>query len=69
MEQIKVACKKCGGFGYTRQAFVAGDDGLTLKMERDICEECNGTGYTEYAMFTIEEAKAILKHCGLTTES
>lgn len=68
MEQIKVACKKCSGFGYTRHEFVAGDDGISLKVERDICEECNGIGYTEYAMFTIEEAKSILKHCGLTTE-
>ena len=69
MEQIKMACKKCGGFGYTRQEFVAGDDGISLKMERDTCKECSGMGYTEYAVFSVEEAKAILKYCGLTTES
>lgn len=69
MERIKMACKKCGGFGYTRQNFIAGDDGITLKMERDTCEACNSKGYTEYAVFSVEEAEAILKHCGLSTES
>lgn len=68
MERINVACKKCSGFGYTRQNFVASDDGVTLKMERDTCEECNGLGYIEHVIFSVEEANAILKHCGLTTE-
>lgn len=40
-----------------------------MKKEETICETCNGRGYTEYATFTLEEANAILKHCGLTTES
>ena len=33
------------------------------------CGNCEGKGYTEQAVFSVEEAKAILKFCGLTTES
>jgi hypothetical protein len=40
-----------------------------MQEEEVVCTQCNGTGYTEYAVFSIEEAEAILKHCGLTTES
>lgn len=29
------------------------------------CETCNDAGYIELACFTVEEAKKILKHCGL----
>jgi hypothetical protein len=29
----------------------------------------DGKGYAEYAMFTPEEANAILKYCGLNTEN
>ena len=44
------------------------DERGTIKSEEAICEVCNGKGYTEYATFTLEEAKAILKHCGLDKE-
>ena len=30
---------------------------------------CGGKGYIEYAVFEIEEAKQILKFCGLNIES
>ena len=29
------------------------------------CNTCGGRGYFKYCLFTEEEAKAILKHCGL----
>ena len=69
MEQINITCKKCAGLGYINQKFIPNSDDMTFREEHDACDECNGVGYTEYAMFSIKEAKAILKHCGLTTES
>ena len=69
MEVINVLCGKCSGLGYTKQKIIPNDDGMTVKIEKDICDECNGAGHIEYAIFSVEEAKAILKYCGLTTES
>lgn len=69
MERMNIMCKKCAGMGYTNQRFIPSGDGMTMRSEKDICDECNGVGHTEYAIFSIEEAKAIIKHCGLTTES
>lgn len=37
------------------------------KKNEDECCACGGKGYAEYAVFTIEEAQAILKHCGIIT--
>jgi hypothetical protein len=39
------------------------------QSEEVVCPNCNGVGYTEYPVFSVEEAKAILKYCGLSTES
>ena len=39
-----------------------------LKRVDDTCEHCKGIGYVDYVMFTIEEAEAIMKHCGLHIE-
>ena len=70
MEIINVLCEKCSGLGYTKKNMILSDDGMTVKIEKDICDECNGVGHIEkYAVFSVEEAKAILKHCGLSTES
>lgn len=69
MERINIMCKKCAGIGYTNQRFIPCDDGMTIREEHDTCDECNGVGHTEYAIFSIEEAETILKHCGLSTES
>lgn len=41
----------------------------TMEREEVVCKACNGKGCTAYATFTIEEANAILKHCGLTIEN
>ena len=69
MKRMKVMCVKCAGIGYIDKNIAPSDDGLTFRTERYICNECNGAGYTEYAMFSIEEAEVILKHCGLTVEN
>lgn len=70
MEIINVLCEKCAGLGYTKQNIIPNDDGMTVTIEKDICDECNGVGHIEkYAVFSVKEAKAILKHCGLSTES
>lgn len=70
MQVINELCKKCSGLGHTNQNMIPNDDGMTFKIERDICDECNGVGHIEkYAVFSIEEARVILKHCGLSTES
>lgn len=68
MIAVKERCVGCSGLGYTNQCFTLDENG-TMQDNRDICKTCNGTGSIErFAVFTIEEAKAILKHCGLTTE-
>lgn len=71
MNVMQVMCSSCAGMGkQTNWKVVDLNDNMsTMKSEKVMCEACNGKGYTEYATFTLEEAKAILKHCGLTTES
>ena len=66
-------CGTCGGTGkhyvsVWRKEHVGDITDLIFKEEGD-CIACKGKGYLEYATFSVEEAKAILKHCGLTTES
>ena len=68
MERMKVFCNNCVGFGYVNQKFIFNDDGITFRIEKDVCSMCNGKGYTEYAVFSIEEAEVILKHCDLNKE-
>lgn len=67
MQKFNVLCGKCTGMGYTNQRIAYTGDGL-FKIEKDTCEECGGKGHTEYAIFSIEEAEAILKYCGLNKE-
>lgn len=70
MNVMQVTCGSCAGMGKQINFKVVdlNDNMGTMKGEEVICEACNGKGYTEYATFTLEEAKAILKHCGLNTE-
>lgn len=70
MNVMQVFCSNCAGIGkQTNWKIIDANDNIgTMKSEEVICEACNGKGYMEYATFTLEEAKAILKHCGLTTE-
>ena len=71
MNIVPVLCGSCAGTGEIINWKVVdiNDNMGTMVKEEVICGACNGKGYTEYATFTIEEAKAILKHCGLSTES
>lgn len=66
MNVMKTFCGNCAGIGTKTYWKDVGDH--TLQKEDVQCEECNGKGYTEYAVFDVEEAKAILKHCGLDTD-
>lgn len=66
MRRMHVTCGTCAGCGFTTKWKDIGDS--TLHREDTKCEICDGRGYTEYAMFSIEEAEAILKHCGLNKE-
>lgn len=70
MNVMQVMCGSCAGTGkQTNWKVVDLNDNMgIMKSEEVMCEACNGKGYTEYATFTLEEAKGILKHCGLTTE-
>ena len=69
----QITCRSCNGVGRrTIWKTVSMDEktGIgTAVSEEVVCEECNGKRYLEYAQFSVEEAKAILKHCGLNTES
>lgn len=68
---MQVLCRSCAGTGKQINWKIVdlNDNVGTAEKEEVVCEECNGKGYTEYATFTLEEAKVILKHCGLSTES
>ena len=73
MNKKRVVCENCGGRGYTMEYFIVpgvyDTDGFhKMQSEKKVCCNCNGEGYTEHAVFTVEEARAILKHCGLSTE-
>ena len=67
MHRMNVTCGCCAGMGKVRSYKVLDDLRVTVDKEI-ICEQCGGKGYTEYAVFSIEEAEAILKHCGLSVE-
>ena len=68
---MQMLCSSCTGKGeITNWKVVNIKDNMgTVVKEEAVCEVCNGKGYIEYATFTPEEAKAILKYCGLSTES
>ena len=71
MKTMHLTCDNCAGLGYLNEYHEVSRIGETVTMERKevICEKCSGKGYLEYAIFSMDEAKAILKHCGLSTES
>lgn len=69
MKIMKATCGTCAGIGKYWKIVSGGDVSGTIEREEVVCKACNGTGYTEHAIFTPEEAKAILKHCGLSIES
>lgn len=72
MNVMQVTCGNCGGARNTviwKTFSVDKETGIeTLKSEQVVCERCGGKGWIEYATFSVDEAKAILKHCGLSAE-
>lgn len=73
MERMKVICSSCSGIGitYTWEEVSKDEDYInsgisTLRKKETPCKACNGKGYIEYAVFSIDEAEAILKHCDLS---
>ena len=66
MKRMEMTCGNCCGLGTTMTWVEVSDNKLVGK--KALCEQCNGRGYAEYAVFSIEEAEAILKHCGLDKE-
>ena len=73
MERMRATCDNCDGSGYAINWEVISENtetGIgTIQSKEVTCPHCNGHGWIEYAVFSIEEAEAILKHCGLSTES
>ena len=69
----QITCGNCGGVGHTVVWKIVSTDeetGIgTMQSEQVVCESCGRKGWIEYATFSVDEAKAILKHCGLSTES
>ena len=66
MNTMKVTCGICCGIGKLKSWFEICEG--TLQCKEAVCDQCGGNGYTEYAVFSVEEANAILKHCGLIKE-
>ena len=69
----QISCANCYGTGKTIEWKVVEIDEEAgvgrVRSEEVTCASCNGVGYTEYPVFSVEEAKAILKYCGLSTEN
>ena len=73
MQKINVTCSACGGTGkiVTYEIIERNNDNGTGTCQgtEAACDICNGKGYMEFVMFSPEEGRAILKHCGLDTAS
>jgi hypothetical protein len=71
MKTIQQTCGTCAGIGNTSFWVTTGEKDKygneTTNLQQKECPQCGGKGYTEYAVFTVEEAQAILKHCGIIT--
>lgn len=68
----QVFCTNCSGTGYMQGWRMVDTDETgvgTIQTTESVCKACRGKGWIEYPVFSVEEAKAILKHCGLSTES
>ncbi len=68
MERMFVNCEKCYGRGRIYHQPTPIKNSIYFKNNDEICPACGGAGINEYALFSIEEAKAILEYCGLSTE-
>lgn len=63
MNRLTMTCGSCGGTG-TITTWNIVPEGCCRRFD-STCTDCNGKGYKEYVVFSVEEAEAILKHCGL----
>ena len=71
MLKQQILCTHCGGTGYIEKWVPTkrfDDDICEAKRELVTCNNCRGQGCEEYVMFSVNEAKAILTHCGLSTD-
>lgn len=70
MKTMQMTCGTCSGLGIIKNWIIDNDpdkNGFgTAHVEELKCTACDGKGYTEYAVFEVEEAKQILKACGLS---
>ena len=71
MERRFRTCDNCEGSGKitTFESVSMSEGTCTLKTNEITCTNCSGRGWIEYAVFSVEEAEAILKHCGLPVEN
>ena len=66
-----ITCGNCGGIGSEiKYTHIPIDDKYAKLIEAGTytCAICGGKGCVEHAVFSVEEAKAILEHCGLPVE-
>ena len=63
MKTMRIRCDECYGFGNTERTTLQ-EDGR-FRSFKTPCPNCGGKGQFEYALFSIEEAKEILKRCGM----
>ena len=63
-------CPSCNGLGkQTHWNLVPSNEfSRTLEEVEVECEECKGKGYIDYAVFSREEATAILEYCNLNKD-
>ena len=73
MERRLRTCDNCGGTGKSVTWKIVNTDketGIgTMESEETICTSCNGSGWIDYAVFSVKEAEAILKYCGLPVDN
>ena len=71
MKTIQQTCGTCVGRGkivHWKTISKPGDNYMMAEKVEEECCFCGGEGYTEYAAFTVEEAQAILKYCGIIAD-
>ena len=68
MKIINVTCPGCNGKGFMtiwHEVQTKRDEDGMFIARTEMCSECKGEGNVPRPEFTVEEAIAILEHCGL----
>lgn len=70
MNMMVKYCPNCNGLGKQTDWKLVSMNEIsgTLEEVESECEVCKGKGYMEYAVFSREEATAILKYCNLNKD-